>query len=183
MQTSVPRGVFLTPPFLHQDQRMNAQGSGNFPGVTSGNFPGIASGNSEGGRLRRETRNRATCAVNITVQNGCLCVNKNTIQAPITPTQGSRIASLQYACDQDATSFSGVSSYGVSQSRVQQILAKKNLTFATESARIASLAKQINECNSSMFHVPLIPILCPPLPPPPAPPARACPLTKNQKMS
>jgi len=145
-----------------------------------------ASGNSEGGRLRRETRNRATCAVNITVQNGCLCVNKNTIQAPITPTQGSRIASLQYSCDPTYSATIGSSAsaaYGVSQSRVQQILAKKNLSFATESARIESLAKQINECNSTMFHVPLIPILCPPLPPPPAPPARACPLTKNQKMS
>ena len=181
MQTSVPRGVFLTPPFLYQDQRMNGSGSAFASG--QGNFPGVTSGNSEGGRLRRETRNRATCAVNITVQNGCLCVNKNTIQAPITPTQGSRIASLQYSCDQDATSFSGVSSYGVSQSRVKQILTKKNLSFATESARIASLAKQINECNSTMFHTPIVPVRCPPLPPPPAPPARACPLTKNQKMS
>jgi hypothetical protein len=147
---------------------MNASGSG------------FASGNSEGGRLRKETRKLATCSTNISVQNGCLCVNKNTIQAPITPTQGSRIASLQYACD----FASGVSSYGVSQGRVQQILAKKSLTnFVTEGTRIASLEKQINECNSTMFHVPLIPILCPPLPPPPAPPARACPLTKNQKMS
>jgi hypothetical protein len=34
-----------------------------------------------------------------------------------------------------------------------------------------------------MFHVPIVPLICPRLPPPPAPPARACPLTKNQKMS
>jgi len=153
---------------------MNGSGQGNFPGVTSGN--------SEGGRLRKETRKLATCSTNITVQNGCLCVNKQTIQAPITPTQGSRIASLQYACEQGAFA-SGPYPYGVSQSRVQQILAKKNRNFDTESKKLASISQEINACNSTMFHVPLIPILCPPLPPPPAPPARACPLTKNQKMS
>lgn len=163
--------MFLHPPFLHQDQRMNGTHS-----VSN------MSGNSEGGRLRREIKKLTTCATNISVQNGCLCVNKETIQAPITPTQGSRIAILQYACD-PAFPFS-TSPYGTSQDRAKQLLAAKNPTnFVTEGKRIESLDKQIITCNSTMFHVPIVPVRCPPLPPPPAPPARACPLTKNQKMS
>ena len=93
-----------------------------------------------------------------------------------TPSEGSRIDSLQYGCNGSALV--------VTQSRVKELLkrASYGLQFGNEGTRIAKLQQMQQACSTdSLLNRPILQQQCPPLPPPPAPPARACPLTKNQK--
>lgn len=97
----------------------------------------------------------------------CYACKKTSVNAEITPSEGSRINSIKYAC-------------GVPQDRVKQLLAR-GLQFGNEGTRIARLQERTVACSESLFNRPIIVEQCPPLPPPPAPPARTCVLTKNQK--
>ena len=98
--------------------------------------------------------------------------NKASVNTNITPSEGSRIESIQYKCNGNAAS--------VTQSRAKELLAR-GLRFGNEGTRIARLQERTVAASESLLNRPIIPIQCPPLPPPPAPPARACVLTKNQK--
>ena len=93
--------------------------------------------------------------------------NKASVNTNITPSEGSRIDSLQYKC-------------GTTQARVKELLGR-GLRFGNEGTRIARLQERTDACSTSLLRRPIILTQCPPLPPPPAPPARACVLTKNQK--
>lgn len=97
----------------------------------------------------------------------CSYTCKNSVNANITPSEGSRIDSIKYAC-------------GVTQNRVKELL-QRGLQFGNEGTRIARVQETTVACSSSLLNRPIILPGCPPLPPPPAPPARACILTKNQK--
>lgn len=92
---------------------------------------------------------------------------KNYVNTNITPSEGSRIDSLRYAC-------------GATQARVKELLAR-GLQFGNEGTRIARLQETTVACSETLLNRPIILTQCPPLPPPPAPPARACVLKKNQK--
>ena len=92
---------------------------------------------------------------------------KNSVNTDITPSEGSRIDSIKYAC-------------GVTQARVKELLGR-GLQFGNEGTRIARLQETTVACSETLLNRPIILPRCPPLPPPPAPPARACVLTKNQK--
>lgn len=92
---------------------------------------------------------------------------KESVNTNITPSEGSRIDSLRYAC-------------GTTQARVKELLAR-GLQFGNEGTRIARLQETTVACSETLLKRPIILTQCPPLPPPPAPPARACVLTKNQK--
>jgi hypothetical protein len=94
----------------------------------------------------------------------------NSVNTPITPSEGSRIDSL--GCYG--------SKLGVTQARVKELL-KRGLQFGNEGTRIARLQELTVASSSSLLNRPIILARCPPLPPPAAPPARACVLTKNQK--
>ena len=98
-------------------------------------------------------------------------------QPPITPSEGSRIATLGMSC--------GVSMGGVSQQRARELLATSKLRRnpVSEGVRIDQLIQETAACSPPpLFYSPIVQTICPRLPPPPAPPARACPLTKNQKL-
>jgi hypothetical protein len=100
----------------------------------------------------------------------CVCASRTLINTPITPSEGSRIDSIQYGC------------YGssVTQDRVKELLSR-GLRFGNEGTRIAAMKEKVETCSASLLQRPVISVRCPPLPPPPAPPARSCILTKNQK--
>jgi hypothetical protein len=99
----------------------------------------------------------------------CVCSSKNSINTPITPSEGSRIDSIRYGCNG-----------AVTQDRVKELLGR-GLRFGNEGTRIAALQEKVESCSASLLNRPIILVACPPLPPPPAPPARSCVLTKNQK--
>jgi hypothetical protein len=101
----------------------------------------------------------------------CDC-KKKSVNHNITPSEGSRIDSIQYGCNGTST--------GVSQARVKELLGR-GLRFGNEGTRIARLQEMTVAASESLLNRPIILTQCPPLPPPPAPPARACILTKNQK--
>jgi hypothetical protein len=105
------------------------------------------------------------------------------VQSPITPTEGSRILSLQYNCDPTYASGFGTPSFGVTQARVKKLLSSGISKYSSEGVRIDALQQQTILCNPGTRN-PIVLPQCPRLPPPPVPPARTkCPLTKNQKMS
>jgi hypothetical protein len=138
--------------------------------------------NTEGGRIHRETK---SCYLyNPPALETCGdCVKGSSVQAPITQTEGSRILSLKFKCDEDYASGLGTTSYGVTQARVKQLLNAVTSRYSSEGVRIDALQQQTILCNPGIRN-PIVLPRCPPLPPPPAPPARTkCPLTKNQKMS
>jgi len=138
--------------------------------------------NTEGGRIHKETK---SCYVyNPPALETCgECVIRDSIQQPITQTEGNRILSLQFKCDPTYASGLGTSSYGVTQARVKALLNAVKSRYSSEGVRIDALRQQTILCNPGIRN-PIVLPQCPPLPPPPAPPARTkCPLTKNQKMS
>lgn len=117
--------------------------------------------------------NEKTCVKYVTPYLGSYYdCKKASVNTNITPSEGSRIDSIQYKCNGNAAS--------VTQSRAKELLAR-GLRFGNEGTRIARLQERTVAASESLLNRPIIPIQCPPLPPPPAPPARACVLTKNQK--
>ena len=139
--------------------------------------------NTEGGRIHRESK---SCYLyNPPALESCrdCVIMDDPKQPPITQTEGSRILSLKFKCDEDYASGLGTTSYGVTQDRVKQLLNAVTSRYSSEGVRIDALRQQTILCNPGIRN-PIILPQCPPLPPPPAPPARTkCPLTKNQKMS
>jgi hypothetical protein len=138
--------------------------------------------NTEGGRIHRETK---SCYLyNPPALETCGdCVIRDSVQSPITPTEGSRILSLQYNCDPTYASGFGTPSFGVTQARVKKLLSSGISKYSSEGVRIDALQQQTILCNPGTRN-PIVLPQCPRLPPPPVPPARTkCPLTKNQKMS
>jgi hypothetical protein len=131
-------------------------------------------GNTEGGRLQRE---QAACAKKH-VDNGpvtayCCSPYKETVQAPITPTSGSRTDDLALGCNQKQ---------GVTIARVQALLATVGTRYKSGTERVMSIQQQVIACSATNgIPIPIIIEQCPPLPAPPGPPARICVLTKNQK--
>jgi hypothetical protein len=120
-------------------------------------------------------------------RGGVCCRPVESIQAPITPSSSSYTETLA-SCGRPVRGKGSIT-----QERVLQLIAQaaaKN-QYGTESARIAAVEQKTNNCFTDPFNpnarfqtynAPILPVLCPPLPPPPAPPAKACPLTKSQKM-
>jgi hypothetical protein len=140
--------------------------------------------NTEKGRLHRELK---ACDRPVTqpFRGGICCRPTESVQAPITPSSSSYTQSLM-TCGVSANG-------GMSQARVLQLLAQKRTItqYETESARIAAVEQNTVNCSVNpldpnsrfaLFAPPIVLLQCPPLPPPPAPPAKACPLTKGQKM-
>jgi len=148
--------------------------------------------NTEKGRLHKEVKQctcqrLATAPTFVTQTACCPSVPQTRIEVNITPSESSR-EQLAGAC------VSGISIRGgVTQSRARELLNRsgQKQQFQTESARIGRVQQQAEFCFTDPY-IPsarftglikqALPILCPPLPPPPAPPAKACPLTKSQKM-
>jgi hypothetical protein len=143
---------------------------------------------TEGARLQRLMN--SCCYPNFIPQQGnpqSCCFPKETIQAPITPSENSRI--MQLTANYSGTLLNGG---GVTQARAREVLAAaaRSQQLGTEGVKVDRLIQDTIQCSSNPFapdarfseyNSPLIPLVCPPLPPPPAPPARACVLQKNQK--
>jgi len=138
---------------------------------------------TEGARLNKmqkgccETMSQPQIQMQMQGQKACnQCPLTPAAQPPITPSEGSRIATLGMSC--------GVSMGGVSQQRARELLATSKLRRnpVSEGVRIDQLIQDTAACSPPpLFYSPIVQTICPRLPPPPAPPARACPLTKNQK--
>lgn len=129
-------------------------------------------GNTEGGRLQRE---QAACVHvnNSPVATYCCSPYKETVQAPITRSSGSRTDDLALGCSRKE---------GVTIARAQALLATVGTHYKSGTERVMSIQQQVIACSATNgIPIPIVIVQCPPLPPPPAPPARACPLTKNQK--
>ena len=145
------------------------------------------SANTEGGRLNRLV---ASCPP-VESKPSSVCSDcplpKDTIQAPITQTESNRLVSQMIQCG------TYIFKSGITQEQAKEILAAKTRKrFESEGVRIIRREQEAIACatdpfNSdtrfSAFSRQAAAEVCPPIPPPPAPPARACPLTKNQKMS
>lgn len=150
-----------------------------------------AGANTERGRLEKEIK-QCTCqrlagAPGFVKSVSCCPTVQTRIEVNITPSESSR-EQLAGACV-SGQSIKG----GVTQSRARELLLRsgQRQQYQTESTRIQRVQQQAELCFTDPFlpnarFTGLIkqnlPILCPPLPAPPAPPAKACPLTKNQKM-
>jgi hypothetical protein len=140
--------------------------------------------NTEGGRLYRTLK--ACPPVSTTpVRDDFICRPKESIQTPQTQTESNYLISRMVEC--------GTYQYqaSVTQERAKELLLKggngaSRRQFESEEVRVRAREQEEIRCSTNPYPSSLYPIvetLCPPLPPPPAPPARACPLTKNQKMS
>ncbi len=148
--------------------------------------------NTERGRLHRELKSctcqrLANAPSFISTPNCCSSVPQTRIEFNITPAESSREQTL-------AQCVSGLSiKGGVTQSRARELLTRsgQKTQFESETVRIERVQQQALLCSTDPFlpqarfngfirQDPIV--LCPPLPAPPAPPARACPLTKSQKM-
>jgi hypothetical protein len=112
---------------------------------------------------------------------------KESIQAPITPSENSRI--MQLTANYSGTLLNGG---GVTQSRAREVLAAaaKSQQLGSEGVKVERLIQTTQQCSTDVFNTdtrfsayntPPVLVVCPPLPAPPAPPARACILQKNQK--
>ena len=143
---------------------------------------------TEGARLQRLIH--GSCYPKFIPQQGnsqYCCSPKESIQAPITPSENSRIMQLTATCS--GTLLNGG---GVTQARAREVLANaaRSQQIGTEGVKINRRQQLTEECSIdpfsktarfSEYNTPMIPLVCPPLPPPPAPPPRACVLAKNQK--
>jgi hypothetical protein len=143
---------------------------------------------TEGARLSKFMK--SACYPNYTPQQGnpqSCCLPRNTVQAPITPSENSRIMTLSARCN-DSLLNGG----GVSQDRARQLLAAagSRRQLVSEGVKIDRVIQEALSCTMnpddpsmrfSMYERPEPPLVCPPLPPPPAPPLRECVLDKNQK--
>ena len=127
---------------------------------------------TESARLRKQLEG---CVI-YTPQQGnpqsCCAIYTNTAQAPITPTESTRILAMAVASS--GIAYGGV---GVTQDRVRQLLAAQADTrqFSSEGVKTDRLIQKTIECTDvTPFTRPIIVEQCPPLPPPPAPPMREC---------
>jgi hypothetical protein len=127
---------------------------------------------TESARLRKQLEG---CAVYIPQQGNpqsCCAAYTNTAQAPITPTESTRI--LAKTVETSGIAYGGV---GVTQDRVRQLLAAQanSKQFGSEGVKTDRLIQKTVECDTSTpFTRPILIEGCPPLPPPPAPPMREC---------
>jgi hypothetical protein len=157
-------------PFLSQEQRM--KGGGRL-----GPLNGVGA-NTPSGLLHQRSSDIGYVKPFIG-SYACICSKKESINTNITPSEGSRIESLEYGC------YSPMgNSIGVTQSRVKELLqrAKDGLNFGNEGTRIGRVQDMNKACSEdSLLKRQIIVQQCPPMPPPPAPPSRVCPPTKNQK--
>ena len=135
----------------------------------------VLNGNSaltESARLRKQLEG---CTMYIPEQGNpqsCCPVYPQTVQAPITPAESTRILSMAVASS--GITYNGM---GVTQERARQLLATAGSSrqFMSEGVKTDRLIQQTVECETSTpFTKPIIVEQCPPLPPPPAPPMREC---------
>lgn len=145
---------------------------------------------TEGARLQRLIS--SSCFPNFVPQQGnpqSCCPPKVSIQAPITPSENSRIVQLTANCS--GTLLNGG---GVTQARAREVLAAaaKSQQLGTEGVKVERLIQTTQLCSTdsfnketrfSAYNTPPVLLVCPPLPAPPAPPPRACILQKNQKFT
>ena len=140
-----------------------------------------AAANTEGGRLQRKIQASRMCYKSGDVSSDTVpCVKKNSIQVPITPSEGSRINLL--TATMNGTLLNGG---GVTQERAKMLLSMAsgllNIDF-TETTRTLELAQRTIACSDDSPNLkPVIITPCPPLGPPPGPPAPTCILSKSQK--
>jgi len=135
----------------------------------------VLNGNSaltESARLRKQVDQCPRYVAPQGNPQSCCVVYPQTVQAPITPAESTRILSMAVASS--GIAYNGM---GVTQDRVRQLLATAGATrqFESEGVKTDRLIQKTVECETSTpFTRPILIEQCPPLPPPPAPPMREC---------
>lgn len=144
-------------------------------------------GNTEGGRLVRQLKGCTAPPALPVPRDSVCCRIQESVQAAITPASSSYTETLA-SCGQPVRGRGSIT-----QARARELLrmAGSRRQYESEGVRIQAVEQATVNCSTdpfnpttrfSSYNSPLILLVCPPLPAPPAPPAKACPLTKNQKM-
>jgi len=142
---------------------------------------GLGSRLTEGARINSLVR--GTSFPSVGTDSCSSCPPYPSVAPPITPAESSYINSFTVV--QDGMTKRCETNV-VTQDRAKELLAASRLKrqFGSESVRIQNVIDVTESCQPPIqFYSPIIIPVCPITPAPPAPPARACPLSKDQKLS
>lgn len=142
---------------------------------------GLGSRLTEGARINSLVK--GTSFQSIGTESCPSCLPYPSVAPPITPAESSYIDSFTVV--QDGMTKRCQTNI-VTQDRAKELLAASRLKrqFGSESIRIQNTIVVTESCAPPIqFYNPIVIPPCPVTPAPPAPPGRACPLSKDQKLS